>query len=469
MHRQQSQHVGRSSALLSLPDWVIFALFALFILFVVGVGYATFTGVKNFVANGVTDVSGGPILSGDPASGGVAAGDQLPGGEDAPLSISGRVVVLVMGIDERESEQGPWRTDTMILLTIDPVNNTAGMLSIPRDVWVDIPDYSGIYDRINTAYFRGDADNYPGGGGPALAMKTVRQNFGVPVNYFVTVNFHAFVEVVDRLGCITINVPQTINDPTYPEADGTGYDPFTIEAGEHCMDGETLLKYARTRATYGGDFDRAARQQQVLHAIRKQVLSSNQLPALLAQAPEIYNSVQDDIRTNLSLTQLVDLARLASRVPDDAICSAVINGEYVDLVTMPNGDQVLIPDKTKVRVLVSDIFSNSGHCKGAVEGEPADAVTAEQATVYIVNGTRQEGLATETADKLNAAGINVMSVGNADRQDYEYSIIYDYTGKLNTAQYIAQLLGLPETAVVAATGSTSAYDIEVVLGSDYQP
>jgi LCP family protein required for cell wall assembly len=290
----------------------------------------------------------------------------------------------------------------MILLTVDPATRTAGMLSLPRDLWVEIPDYNGLYDRINTAHFRGDADNYPGGGGPALAMETVQYNFGVTVDYFTSANFYAFVQIIDRLGCIPISVPETIDDPDYPAPEGFGYDPFHIEAGDYCMGGETLLKYARTRATFGSDFDRAARQQQVILAIRDHVLDTGQLPTLIAQSSEIYGDVQSGVNTNLSLEQIVALAQLAADIPVENICRAVISGDYVEeLVTMEDGSQVIIWDREEVRQLMADMFSTPVRCNQQPEGteDLAAQAQAEQAAINILNGTNQEGLATETSNR----------------------------------------------------------------------
>ena len=165
-----------------------------------------------------------------------------------------RVNVLLLGIDQRDGEEGPWRTDTVLLLTLDPLTMSAGMLSIPRDLWVNIPGYDK-QNRINTAHYYGDAYGYPGGG-PALAQDTVTWNFGVPIDFYVRVNCAAFETMIDEIGGIDINVLETIDDPLYPD-EGYGYDPFYIEAGQHHLDGQTALKYARTRATFGGDFDRA--------------------------------------------------------------------------------------------------------------------------------------------------------------------------------------------------------------------
>jgi LCP family protein required for cell wall assembly len=441
---------------------------ALFVLVVVGLGYLTFNGVKNLVGNAPIGTGQQPPAGG---SGAAAAATQTAAQDGTdPTWTGGRVAILLLGIDQRLTEEGPWRTDTMILLMIDPITKRAGMLSIPRDLWVEIPGYGG-YDRINTAHFKGDLDNYPGGGGPALAMKTVQQNFGVQVGYYARVNFYAFVQIIDKLGCIPITVTEAIDDPTYPAMEGNGYDPFSIEPGDYCMNGETLLKYSRTRATFGSDFDRASRQQQVIYAVRDHVLSSNQLPTLLTQAPQIYSTLQTGVSTNFSMDQLIELAQLAAEIPKDNICSAVINGAYIEgMQTLADGSQVLIPSRDKVRQLALDIYNGTGVCApGAQTTEDLAALAAnERATVNVLNGTQREGLATETGDMLAAMGINIISVGNAERFDYAKTIIYNYTGKSATARYLAQLLHVPETAIVAQQDAASLFDIQVILGDDYQ-
>jgi len=440
---------------------------AVFVLAVVGLGYLTFNGVKNLVSSAPIGSGAGPLPDG---SGGGASATQTaaPGGSSATWT-GGRVTILLLGIDQRMTEEGPWRTDTMILLTVDPDNKRGGMLSIPRDLWVEIPSY-GVYDRINTAHFRGDADNFPGGGGPALAMRTVQQSFGVQVEHYVRVNFYAFVQAIDQLGCIPITVSETIDDPNYPAMEGPGFDPFYIEAGDHCMDGETLLKYARTRATFGSDFDRAKRQQQVIYAVRNHVLSTNKLPTLLTQAPQIYSTVQAGVSTNFSLEQLVELAQLAAEIPTENICSAVVDGNYIEgLQTLADGSQVLIPARDNVRQLAMDIYNGTGQCAPGAETteDLHEQAAAERASVSVLNGTQQEGLATETGNMLAAMGINVISVGNAERFDYTQTVIYDYTGKNYTARYLAQLLGVPETAIVTTSDPSGLFDIQVILGNDY--
>jgi LCP family protein required for cell wall assembly len=468
MPRQNEiQHVRRPRRGLTLPPWLTVVLLVVFVGLVVGLSLLTFRAVKNIFA-------GAPLGTGDsdispdfsPAEA-TAQAEAAVSGDTAILS-EGRVTVLLMGIDEREAEYGPWRTDTMILMTVDPATQTAGMISIPRDLWVSIPDYE-TYDRINNAHFIGDRDHYPGGGGPALAMKTVEQALGVQVKYFATVNFAAFVTIIDHLGCIDIEVPETIDDPDYPAPSGSGYDPFYLEAGEYCLGGETLLKYARTRATFGGDFDRAKRQQQVIYAIRDHILSTGELPNLIARAPDIYEALADNVNTNLTEADIIDLARVASEIPEENICSAVISGEYIEqLQTLPDGSQVAIPDRVDIRQLVEDVYTGTGVCTpGYVD--PAVGASAENATVNILNGTTTEGFATQTGDFLAAQGIKIAGLGNADNFDYATTVITVYTGKIYTAQRIAELLRVPQSAIVEVESENAAYDIEVILGRDYIP
>jgi hypothetical protein len=233
------------------------------------------------------------------------------------------------------------------------------------------------------------------------------------------------------------------------------------------MGGETLLKYARTRATFGGDFDRARRQQQVLYAIRQHILSTGALPNLLAQAPDIYATLQENISTNLTEGQIIELVRLAADVPDENICSAVINGEYIEqLETLTDGSQVVIPDRAKIRQLILDLYNGTGPCDPATRDLEPEAM-AENASIGVMNGTTREGLATETADKLTSLGLTVSAVSNADRFDYDQTQILNYGGKSATAAYLALVLNVPPSAVVTPDNGSSLEDIVVILGADY--
>ena len=166
----------------------------------------------------------------------------------------------------------------MILLTLDPLSRTAGILSIPRDMWVAIPGFQ--HGKINTAYYLGDAYKLPGGG-PGLAVDTVEQFLGVPVNYYAQIDFQAFVRFIDEIGGVKINVPETITVDLLGSGVAT---KKTLRPGVQVLPGEWALAYARARNTGGGDFDRAKRQQQVILGIRDRILSFDMLPLLITNA-----------------------------------------------------------------------------------------------------------------------------------------------------------------------------------------
>ncbi|HHS98057.1 MAG TPA: LytR family transcriptional regulator, partial [Chloroflexi bacterium] len=322
--------------------------------------------------------------------------------------------------------------------------------------------------RINTAHYLGDLYDYPGGG-PALAMRTVEYNLGVPIHHYVRLNFQAFIELVDRIGGIDIYVEEEINDPTYPSndpADPYGYDPLYIPTGWVHMDGELALKYARTRHSPGGDFDRARRQQQVMRAILEKVTRLDLLPQLVSQAPELWVTLNDSVKTDLQLDEIVSLAYLATQIPEENIRTAVIGEECTMFWTTPDGQQVLVPIRDCVRQVRDSVFATP------VTPSPSEdlstQLTQEAATVEVQNGTGTAGLAHSTGEFLRDHGINVISETNADRFDYAESRIYVYTGKERTAEAIAQLLNLPPTAVVAVPAGQAEVDIVVVLGADYQ-
>jgi LCP family protein required for cell wall assembly len=170
----------------------------------------------------------------------------------------------------------------MLVVSVDPESKSAGMLSMPRDLWVEIPG-DGM-DRINTAYMYGDLNQSPGGG-PALAKKTVQYNLGEPIHYYVRVNFQVFQQVIDLMGGVDIYVEHDINDPLYPDMN-YGYDPLRIPSGWQHMDGALALKYARTRHG-SSDFERMHRQQQVMLAVRDKVTQLQLLPKLLPRALEM--------------------------------------------------------------------------------------------------------------------------------------------------------------------------------------
>ena len=382
-------------------------------------------------------------------------------GETLPVwTGTDRVTVLILGIDERQQDQDDfWRTDTMMLATLDPVTMQAGVLSIPRDLWVPIPGYTE--NRINTAHALGDAYDHPGGG-PALAVETVEYNLGVEIDYYVRVNFQAFVDMVDLIGGIDIDVTEPIDDDCYPTAD-YGCETLHFDAGPQHFYGEMALKYARVRHTSGGDFDRARRQQQVIKAILDQVTDTRKLPDLAANAPEIWRVVQayTKLDPDLQLDEIIALANLSTQVSSDDIRFRVVDETCTIFAITPDEMMILVPLRDKIRDVRDEVFGL------ASEGNGAPTVVSESATVTVLNGTTTPGLAGATSEYLEANGIAVAYYDNADRQDYDTSLVILNRDKPLTGSYLLEALGLPESALINGSNPTADHDVVVILGADY--
>jgi len=271
----------------------------------------------------------------------------------SPAPQTERKNVLVMGIDRRPGEAFISRTDSMMLVSIDPESDSAAILSIPRDLYVVIPGRG--QDRINTAFVYGSTGNNPAGGAQ-LAMQTVEYNLGVPVHDYLLVDFGAVTRGIDAIGGIDIQVPYDIYDPTYPDMD-YGYDPLYIGAGLQHMDGATALKYARTRHQ-DNDFYRAQRQQQVLLAARQKALGLGP-GELLRQAPFLYQQLSDGIRTDLGLDEIIRLSTTASGIPTENIRTEVLDQDYVMSYRTPAGASVLVPLNEQITPLIQEMFHGS--------------------------------------------------------------------------------------------------------------
>jgi len=380
-----------------------------------------------------------------------------------PWSGKERVSILLLGIDQRCDEEGPTHTDSVMVLTIDPVGLSAGLLSLPRDLWVEIPDF-GV-DRINQANYLGEIYEYPGGG-QALAVETVENLLGISIDYYVAVNFDAFIDVVDLIGGIDIDVPEAIDDPKYPDR-CYGYDPFSIEAGEQHLSGEEALKYARTRATFGGDVDRANRQQAVMLAVRDRVLQLGELPQLVAQAPQIWQTTQKNVRTNLSLDEAIQLALLAQDIPRDSIYTAVLDYNYVYNETTPDGRQVLVPIRENIRQIRNQLFAPPAIPTPVVENLPA-LMAAEEARVAVYNGTAVFGLAGSTQEYLESFDVNVTEIGNADSSTYLTSQIITYGSFPNTTRFLTQLMHIPPLNISNGTNPDGDFDVLIIIGDDWR-
>lgn len=254
-----------------------------------------------------------------------------------------RINILLLGVDRREAEEVP-RSDTIIIVTIDPLTKDVGMLSIPRDLLVTIPGYGD--DKINAAYALGASSPITG---PGLVRATIEYNFGIPIHYYAEVDFEGFVRIVDTLGGVVVDVPAPIKDDEYPGED-YNYTRVYFAPGLQHMDGRTALRYVRTRHD-DSDFARGYRQQQVLRALRDQGLRLD----LIRKAPTLVNQLADAVRTDLTPTQVLALAKLGTEIPRERIRSFTLLPATEDY-WQPGQPYYLLPNWPAIQAILDEMF-----------------------------------------------------------------------------------------------------------------
>jgi LCP family protein required for cell wall assembly len=382
-----------------------------------------------------------------------------------------RISILVIGLDYRDwsAGEGAPRSDTMIVLTIDPLSKTAGIMSIPRDLWVNIPGFG--YSRINTAYSSGEGSQLPGGG-PELARKTVEQLLGVPIQYYAQVDFGTFVQFIDLIGGVDVHVDESLRvDPV-----GGGKDKIIITCcGMRHFNGVKALAYARYRKDKEGDIARAQRQQKIILAIRDKVLSPENFPVLIGKAQQFYNEFSVGIRTNMPFDTALQLGVLAKDIPVESIRHGVINYQMVTLEEVTLGGQpasIMKPMPDKIRELRDQVFTSGGALsplavQGQLTPEQLSALMQQDgARVRVLNGSISGGLENTTAQYLQTLGFQVTELGPGQAPNGTEIILY--APKLYTLKYLQLVFGITDSARISIQPNpASTVDIEVRLGQDW--
>jgi LCP family protein required for cell wall assembly len=361
--------------------------------------------------------------------------------EPPPWNGQDRLNVLVLGIDSRGVAADTMNTDTMIVLSLDPVNRTAAMLSVPRDTLVSIPGHGS--EKVNSAFALG---------GPELAQATIEGLLGIRINSYALINFDAFTKIVDSVGGALVDVKRPIRDEAYPTAD-FGVERLNIQAGPQLMPGNIALTYARSRHD-SNDFSRARRQQDVIAAIRARLAADG----MLARLPGIVNDVGSAVETNFDPANILPLAGLGGGIPSSDIKSEVLlpcgaDAPHCELTedNSPLG-YYLVPDKAKIANLVAELFYDP-------------RVRREGARIEVRGTTAKSTAAQDVADRLAARAFGVASVttGASGRSE----ILVKNGGKRYTADQLSQQLsGIPVRD--ASSSELSDADIVVVVGSDFK-
>jgi len=262
--------------------------------------------------------------------------------------------IILLGSDKRPGWRA-WRTDTMIILSIDVETNVVRLLSIPRDLWVYIPGHG--YNRVNTAELWGEL--HKKGTGTERIKQTIHHNLGIPIHYYARVDFYGFVKIVDTVGGVDIDV-----DCPLPDID--------LKPGMHHMNGKQALRYARSRKSTS-DFDRGRRQRKVLMALWDQALTMEILPKL----PELWVTMADNFETDLPLDQVINLAYLGVQLNPEDIHSKSIRRKDVKGWRTPQGAAVLVPREDRIRALLEDYYAPK---------ERANPRSSDKVGVQILNG-----------------------------------------------------------------------------------
>jgi LCP family protein required for cell wall assembly len=364
--------------------------------------------------------------------------------------------IALLGSDKRPYETS-WRTDVIIIVSVNPELPSVSMLSIPRDTWVYIPNWA--FQRINLADSHGTEAGYPGGG-PGLVKAAIEYNFGIHIDYFARVDFAGLMKVVDALGGIDVLLD-------CPVADGFPDDPITEdpsnvtqidypEPGLYHLDGKHALWLARSRKTTS-EFARSRRQHRILRAIWAK---ANQLD-IIARLPELWEQLTTTVTTDLSLDDVLWLASIGLQLEPSQIESGFLDGRHLTAWVSPGGGSVLLPHTEAILNAVEPIFNPYPY--KAPQG-------FSEVEVWDASGHEYWGLL--AADVLLRNGFEVANIHRSDEL-YESTVILDYTtnAKGNPLPLLQRLFNA-STANVSAEALAKTNDgvaFRLIVGADYQP
>ncbi len=381
---------------------------------------------------------------------------------DAFSTPDDRLTFLIFGVGG-QGHSGPELTDTILLTSVDLKTQSIGIMSIPRDL--AYPLGGGRFIKINAVNAYAEQANP--GQGAREAADAYEELLDIRIDHVIKIDFKSFVEFIDALGGIDVNVERSFTDREFPTYDDK-WQVVSFEAGEQHLDGETALKYARSRHGSNGegsDFARSRRQQIVILAVKEKLLSLGTL-ARPDRLIKLYESIASNIQTDLTAWEIIKLAPLVKNLSTENIVTHVLsNGADGELVNSTvNGAYMLFPrerDWSEIRSIAQNPFASDEEIEAAQE--PVKKVSIE-----VRNGTNITGFASQVSQRLEESGYVVQSIGNASKRGYEKTVIYDLTDGAR-ADELAKLKTLLQANVSASLPSwtgTSTNDAEELKPAD---
>jgi LCP family protein required for cell wall assembly len=380
---------------------------------------------------------------------------------------SGRINILLIGRGGGNHD-GPDLTDSMMIASIDPINYSTTLISLPRDLWVNAPN-AGVM-KINAAWEAGEFKYLgkvaPGSTNPGaisagfnLVDQTVNQVLGVNIDYNILVDFQAFQQAVDTVGGITLNVPTPLVDPTMAWENSNN--PILAQAGVQNFDGAQALLYVRSRETTS-DFARAARQRAVLVSLKNKIETLGTLSNPL-KISGLINAFGNNVQTDLSLSNASRLYSIIKNISNTNVTSADLSTAPNQFVTTGNtaGQSIVLP--------TSGLF-NYGEIQQYVRGLLKDPyIIKENAKIMILNGTNTPGLATNVANELKTYGYNISGVANTQASGWSQTTLVNLTHGKDpyTQHYLEQRFNVKAVSQLPPnTISTNDADFVIIIGSN---
>ena len=367
----------------------------------------------------------------------ISRSGDAPGTDVVPRPNIGRMTILLVGADERPQFGDRGRSDTLILLFVNQRTNKAALLSIPRDLRVRIPGHGT--DKINAAYSFGGVD---------LVRRTIEQELGVDIDACAKVDFQGFVEIVDDLGGVEIDVPDVEG-----RGRGMNYDDnadglhIHLKPGMQTLDGEDAIGFVRYRKG-DSDFKRSERQQQFLKAMAEQKLKIGNVLDLVKVVPKALDAVETDI----GLRKAIGLAQVVRDIRSDSLLLTSFQGHLQDRKI--GGIYYVVVSERGISEVLREINQHLNSMPGQVN------------VVDVLNGSGQSGVAAATGTLLVGAGFEINDTGNAASLDHEHTAIYYPEDGLAAARRIQRALGVGELVEIDEQSGYAADRITVVVGSD---